>query len=44
MIRRMKAEGLDVVWTALESNLASLKLAAFLGFQEVDRILIFQRT
>lgn len=43
MIRRMKARGLDVVWTALESNVASLKLAASLGFQEVDRILIFQR-
>jgi len=44
MIRRMKAEGLDVVWTALESNLASVKLAGALGFQEVDRIVIFQRT
>lgn len=43
MIRRMKAEGLDVVWTALESNVASVNLASALGFQEVDRIVIFQR-
>lgn len=44
MIRRMKAEGRDVVWTVLDSNLASVNLAGALGFTEVDRIVIFQRT
>jgi RimJ/RimL family protein N-acetyltransferase len=43
MIEYMRGEGRDPVWGALESNRASLRLAAKLGFVPVDRIVVFSR-
>ncbi len=42
MIRRMHAMGKQPVWGALETNAASLALAAKLGFEPVDRVVVFQ--
>ena len=43
MIDRMKQEGREPVWGAMESNVASLKLAVTLGFAPVDDIVVFSR-
>ncbi len=42
MIRYMHERGKQPVWGALESNRASLNLAAKLGFVPVDRIVVFE--
>jgi RimJ/RimL family protein N-acetyltransferase len=44
MVRRMQARNLETVWTALETNTPSLRLAESLGFRRVDEIVIFQRS
>ncbi|MBX9604247.1 MAG: GNAT family N-acetyltransferase [Bryobacteraceae bacterium] len=41
MIREMRRRGKEPVWGALESNIASLRLAQKLGFQPVDEILVW---
>lgn len=41
MIHHMRASGRDPVWGAVESNAASLGLAAKLGFEPVDAIRVF---
>ena len=41
MIHHMRREGRAPVWGALESNGASLRLAARLGFVPVDRMVVF---
>jgi hypothetical protein len=43
MIDRMRRTGQEPVWSALESNSASLRLAAKLGFEPTDRIVVFSR-
>ena len=43
MIERMRQEGREPVWGALESNTASLRLARKLGFVPVDAIAWFSR-
>ena len=43
MVRRMAEQNLETVWTALDSNTASLRLAESLGFRSVAEIVIFQR-
>jgi len=43
MIERMRREGREPVWGAVESNTASLRLAAKLGFQPVDTMVCFSR-
>jgi hypothetical protein len=40
---RLAARGLSPVWGALDSNQASLRLAARLGFVPVDRLTVFSR-
>jgi len=42
MISHMRAVGKEPVWGAYESNDASLGLAAKLGFEAVDRLVVFQ--
>jgi hypothetical protein len=43
MIRRMAERNLETVWSALDSNISSLRLAESLGFRSVAEIVIFQR-
>lgn len=43
MIDLLRRDGLEPVWGALESNGASLRLAAKLGFQPVDALVWFSR-
>jgi GNAT acetyltransferase-like protein len=43
LIALLGAEGRRPVWGAVSSNLASLHLASKLGFQEVDRLVLFTR-
>jgi len=43
MIALMREEGREPVWGAMESNVASLKLARRLGFAPVDEIVVFSR-
>jgi GNAT superfamily N-acetyltransferase len=43
MIARMKNEGRDPVWGAMESNIPSLELARKLGFTRADEIIVFSR-
>jgi hypothetical protein len=43
MIEHMRRSGRQPVWSALESNAASLKLAAKLGFEPCGRIVAFSR-
>jgi GNAT superfamily N-acetyltransferase len=43
MIARMQKGGREPVWGAMESNVASLELAAKLGFTPVDDIVVFSR-
>jgi hypothetical protein len=40
---RLRAKGKAPVWGALDSNQASLRLAARLGFAPVDRLTVFSR-
>lgn len=42
VIRHMRALGKEPAWHALESNIASLGLAARLGFVPVDRFFLFE--
>lgn len=42
MIRHMREKGKEPVWGALESNAASMGLAARLGFVSVDRVFVFE--
>ncbi len=41
LIRRERAEGREPVWGAMESNAASLQLAASLGFAPTDELVVF---
>lgn len=43
MIEHMRRTGREPVWSALESNGPSLKLAAKLGFEPSERIVAFSR-
>jgi GNAT superfamily N-acetyltransferase len=43
MIRRMREDGREPVWGAVESNAASLELARKLGFTPVDEVVVFSR-
>jgi hypothetical protein len=43
MVDHMRRTGREPVWSALESNRASLRLAAKLGFEPTDRIVAFSR-
>jgi GNAT superfamily N-acetyltransferase len=43
MIELLRRDGREPVWGALESNGASLRLAAKLGFQPVDALVWFSR-
>lgn len=43
MIDVMEREGKQPVWGALESNAASHRVAAKLGFEPVDEIIVYQR-
>ena len=43
MIDRMREQGREPIWAAVQSNLASLQLARRLGFTAVDRIVVFSR-
>ncbi len=43
MVDLMRGQGLDPVWGALESNTASLRLGAKLGFTPMDEIAVFSR-
>jgi GNAT superfamily N-acetyltransferase len=43
MIDRMRQQGREPVWGALESNGASLRLGAKLGFRPMDEIVVFSR-
>jgi GNAT superfamily N-acetyltransferase len=42
LIEYFRRQGLDPVWGALESNVASMKLAAKLGFTPVDQLVVFE--
>ena len=42
-IAHMSRHGKEPVWGALESNVASLRLAARLGFAPVDALVVFER-
>ncbi|NOT61251.1 MAG: GNAT family N-acetyltransferase [Acidobacteria bacterium] len=42
MIEHFRQQGLAPVWGALESNLASMKLAEKLGFAPVDQLVVFE--
>lgn len=41
-ISHMRQFGKEPIWGAMESNIASLRLAAKLGFVEVDEIIVFE--
>jgi RimJ/RimL family protein N-acetyltransferase len=41
MVRRMARQGKRPVWGAEESNTASMALARKLGFEPVDRLIVF---
>ncbi len=41
LIRKMRQEGKEPVWGAVDSNIASLGLATKLGFRPVARIAVF---
>jgi GNAT superfamily N-acetyltransferase len=43
MIEAMSAQGRRPVWGALESNVASLRLASKLGFAPVDELVLYSR-
>lgn len=43
LIEHMRAQGKQPVWGAMEGNVASLRLAARLGFVPVDRLFVFSR-
>jgi GNAT superfamily N-acetyltransferase len=43
MIDRMREQGREPVWAAMQSNVASLQLARRLGFTAVDEIVVFSR-
>jgi RimJ/RimL family protein N-acetyltransferase len=43
MVERMRDENQEPIWSALESNGASLRLAQKIGFVEVDRIVVLSR-
>ena len=43
MVNHMRKQGKEPVWGALETNDASLGLAAKLGFVPVDRVVVFER-
>jgi len=43
LIRHMRESGLEPVWGATEDNVGSLRLAARLGFEAVDRLFLFVR-
>jgi RimJ/RimL family protein N-acetyltransferase len=43
MIEHLRHDGLVPVWSALDSNTSSRRLAARLGFEPVDRIVAFSR-
>jgi GNAT superfamily N-acetyltransferase len=43
MIEAMSAQGKRPVWGALESNVASLRLAIKLGFAPVDELIVYSR-
>jgi hypothetical protein len=43
MVEHMRRKGRQPVWGALESNTASLRLAAKLGFLPVDALVVFSR-
>ncbi len=42
LIEHFRHQGLAPVWGALESNVASMKLAAKLGFTPVDQLVVFE--
>ena len=42
MIEHFRQQGLAPVWGALESNLASMKLAEKLGFVPMDQLIVFE--
>jgi len=42
MVRHMRKQGKEPVWGAQETNSASLRLAAKLGFVPVDRVVVFE--
>lgn len=42
MIEHFRQQGLAPVWGALESNLASMKLAEKLGFVSIDQLVVFE--
>lgn len=42
LIEHFRRQGLAPVWGALESNVASMKLAAKLGFTPVDQLVVFE--
>lgn len=42
LIERFRAQGLQPVWGAVASNVASMRLAAKLGFVPVDQIVVFE--
>lgn len=42
MLRHMRKQGKEPVWGAMETNQASLRLAAKLGFVPVDRVVVFE--
>jgi predicted GNAT family acetyltransferase len=44
MVAHHLQRGKHPVWGAEESNLASLNLAAKLGFKAVDRVVLFRRS
>ena len=43
MTEHRRRDGLEPIWAALESNVASLRLAARLGFTPVDENIAFSR-
>jgi len=43
LIEHMRARGKQPVWGAMEGNVASLRLAARLGFVPVDRLIVISR-
>ncbi len=38
LIRHLRVRGKELVWGAVETNVASMRLAAKLGFAPVDRV------
>ena len=43
LIGLLSSRGLEPVWAAVESNTASLRLAAKLGFERADRLMVFEK-